>query len=146
MPVVLAVGDEFQPDVLLQAHHAADRVVLDTRQLGRRQRALFDGFPCLDQRIGPDQAADMVGAERRFHSLLHGSVVRFLWSFPRKREPITTARDHSARPVIMAPRFRGGDKRVSCSFPRCKRMATFSWGLPIATEASPPPALGAVGA
>src|SRR5580693_9146387 len=81
MPVVFAVGGELQPDVLLQAHYAADRVVLDAGQLGRRQLALLRRRPRRNQRIRPDQAADMVGAERRFHSLLHGSLVR-LRRFP----------------------------------------------------------------
>src|SRR5580658_2052760 len=73
--VVFAVGDEPQPDVLLQAHHGVDRIVLDARQLGRWDLALLRGRSRRDQRIGPDQAADMVGAEWRFHSLLHGSYV-----------------------------------------------------------------------
>src|SRR5580698_10618903 len=107
--VVFAVGDEPQPDVLLQAHHGANRIVLDARQLGRWDLALLRGRSRRDQRIGPDQAADMVGAERRFIALEQGSLVQFLWSFPRKRESITTAPDDSARPVTMAPRFRADD-------------------------------------
>ena len=76
LAIVLAVGDKPKPDLLLHAHHAADRVVLDARKLVRRDLALFGRLPRLDQRIGPDQAADMVGAERRFGAVLHGSLVR----------------------------------------------------------------------
>src|ERR1700692_3551100 len=77
MAVVFAVSDEFQPDLLLQPHHAADSIVLDAGPLCGWDLALLRGRPRRDQRIGPDQAADMVGAEWRFHSLLHGSYVRF---------------------------------------------------------------------
>src|SRR5580693_6656038 len=81
MPVVLAVGGELEPNVLLQAHYAADRLMLDARQLGRWDLAFLRSLSRLDQRVRPDQAADMVGAERRLHSLLHGSLVR-LRRFP----------------------------------------------------------------
>src|SRR5580693_1018137 len=93
MPVVLAVGGELEPNVLLQAHYAADRLMLDARQLGRWDLAFLRSLSRPDQRVRPDQAADMVGAERRFHSLLHGSYVQFLWStmaprFPRGRQAV----------------------------------------------------------
>ena len=49
----------------LQPHDLADRVVLDAQQLGRRHLAFFGRLARRNQGIGPDQAADMIGAERR---------------------------------------------------------------------------------
>src|SRR5262249_8133687 len=75
--VVLAVGDQTQADVLLQPHHAADRRVLNAHELRLRDFALLRRDARRKQRVGPDQAADMVGTERRFGSFGHGFLVRF---------------------------------------------------------------------
>ena len=72
--VELAVGDDAEPDPFLQAHHVADRILLDAPELGRRERALLRRFSRGDQGIGTDQAADMVGAKRRRGSFSHGPM------------------------------------------------------------------------
>src|SRR5262249_46010582 len=66
MAVVLAVGSEPESQVLLQAYDLADRRLLDRTQFLRRQVALLGPLARRDQRVRTDQAADMVGAERRF--------------------------------------------------------------------------------
>ena len=72
LAIVLAVGDDLEPDLFLQAHDAADRIVLDADQVGRRKLARIGRGPRFDQRVRPDQAADMVGAEWWHGSLPHG--------------------------------------------------------------------------
>ena len=60
----LAVGDALEPDLLLLAHRLGDALVLDRAQLvraGSRPRA---PRARLEQPLGPQQAADVVGAER----------------------------------------------------------------------------------
>jgi hypothetical protein len=65
MAAELAVGDEFEAELLLQADDVADRLVRRLRQFGlidfaaRKARALFH------QLRRTQQAADMLGAERR---------------------------------------------------------------------------------
>ena len=64
--IVLAVGDEFQPDVLLHRDDVADRLLLDALE-ARAVAAGLGLLARLDQGLRPDQAAHMVGAERRKH-------------------------------------------------------------------------------
>ena len=61
--IVFAVGDELQPDVLLHRDDIADRLLLDALEAGA-VAAAFGLLARLDQRLRPDQAAHMVGAER----------------------------------------------------------------------------------
>ncbi len=86
MAIVLAVGDEPEPEILLQAHHLADGGVLDALELGVGNLVPIGPLARLDQRVRPDQAADMVGAERRLgsfgHARLRGS--RPLDIFPKR--------------------------------------------------------------
>ena len=60
-----AVGDNLEPDLLLHSHHVADALVLDARVILFAD--LAGGMPPerLAQRGRPQQAADMIGAERR---------------------------------------------------------------------------------
>jgi hypothetical protein len=76
--VELAVGHKPQPQVLLQPDHFADRGLLDRRQFGRRDFAALAAFARRDQRGRPDQAADMVGAERRLGAGRHALSSRRL--------------------------------------------------------------------
>src|SRR4029077_9863086 len=72
--VVLAVGDELEPELFLHAHDVPDGGLLDAREPGRRELALLRLLACLDQRLRPDQAADMVGAEGRLGAFQHVKV------------------------------------------------------------------------
>jgi len=65
LAVVFAVGDELEPELLLQPHHVADCGVLDTLELGIRNLFFLRLFARVDERGGPDEAADVIGAERR---------------------------------------------------------------------------------
>ena len=62
----LAVGDRLQADVLLLLDDALDLAVFDRLQRRRRDLALGALRARLMERGGTQQAADMVGAERRF--------------------------------------------------------------------------------
>src|SRR6185503_11762089 len=63
----LAVGDRGQAKVLLQLHHLADQPVLGLRELRRRGFAEADLLAQLVQLVRPEQAADVLGAERPGH-------------------------------------------------------------------------------
>ena len=65
----LAVGRELEADLLLLLDDLLDLAVLDGLELGRRDRALLALGARLLERGGTQEAADMVGAERRFGSL-----------------------------------------------------------------------------
>ena len=71
----LAVGRQLKPQLLLLLDIVLDLAVLDGLELGRSDGALFAFGACLPQRRGAQEAADMIGAERRlgpFH--LYGSL------------------------------------------------------------------------
>src|SRR5690606_3033948 len=61
----LAVGDALQPHVLLALHHPADAVVLDRAQPVVVERAGRMPLARLDEAPGAQEAADVVGPERR---------------------------------------------------------------------------------
>ena len=65
----LAVADRLQPGRFLPADDVFDFAVLDGRELGFRDLALGAAFARRLQCYGPQQAADMIGAERRLGSL-----------------------------------------------------------------------------
>src|SRR5438128_10219612 len=65
----LAVGDRLKADVFLPLDDALDLAVLDRLQGLRRDLALGALRPRLMDRLGSQQAADVVGAKRRFHAL-----------------------------------------------------------------------------
>ncbi len=69
--VVFAVGDRVQAEVFLQSDHLADGGVLDGLQFGVRDLARLAFGPGVHQRLGADQTADMVGAERGLGALGH---------------------------------------------------------------------------
>ncbi len=68
---VFAVGDGFQPDGFLLADHAFDFAILDRLEGIGGDLAALALLPRLFQRGGAQQAADVIGAERRLGSL-HG--------------------------------------------------------------------------
>src|SRR5262249_32057285 len=61
----LAVGCELEADLLLLAHDLLDLAVLDLLELRIGDRALLVLGACVLERSGAQEAADMVGAERR---------------------------------------------------------------------------------
>jgi hypothetical protein len=61
----LAVGRRRQTDLLLLGHHLADRVVLDRPQRVRVDAPGREIVPRCEQPGGAEQAARVVGAERR---------------------------------------------------------------------------------
>ena len=74
----LAVGDGLQADVGLEAHDLVDRAVLDLAQLRGRDLAAGLLLTRLQQVSRTEEAADVVGAERRRGAYGHGD--RWCWS------------------------------------------------------------------
>src|SRR5215831_15535681 len=69
--VVFAVGDELEPELLLQSHHLTDCRMLNTLELGIRDLFFLRLFARVDERGGSDEAADVLGAEGRLGAF-HG--------------------------------------------------------------------------
>ncbi len=93
----LAVGDPLEADVLLRAHDLADAFVLDCMQVFRREAAGGEFLPRLPQALGTQEAADVVGAERRTgHGLLPGGVGFDALDRVTAREPLATRAGISA--------------------------------------------------
>src|SRR6516164_6160599 len=63
--VVFAVGDELEPELLLQSYHLTDCDLLDTLELGIGDLFFLRLLARVDESGGPDEAADMLGAEGR---------------------------------------------------------------------------------
>src|SRR5262249_56057243 len=63
--VEFAVGDELEPELLLQSHHLTDCRMLNTLELGIRDLFFFRLLARVDESAGADEAADMLGAEGR---------------------------------------------------------------------------------
>ena len=61
----LAVGDGFQADVLLELHDLADGLVLRGLELVGLDTTVREVLPRLEESLRAQQAADVVGAERR---------------------------------------------------------------------------------
>jgi hypothetical protein len=72
----LAVGDRLEPKLLLQLDRVADRLVLDPAQLLGGDGPGFPLVARVEQFLGAQQAADMVGAERRRGAGRHGGSPR----------------------------------------------------------------------
>src|SRR4029077_778405 len=72
----LAVGDDIEPDLLLQRDHAADGVVLDSAQLVAAELALGVPGSRLQKPRRSHQAADMLGAKRRIGCWSHETSKR----------------------------------------------------------------------
>src|SRR6185437_6139545 len=68
----LADGDRPQPDLLLHPDRLADRVVLGGPQVTGGDRAARGFLTGLEQVAGAEQAADVIGAERRCRAYGHG--------------------------------------------------------------------------
>ena len=71
----LAVGDGLEPHLFLLLDHALDLAVFDRLELGRADRALGALLARRLQGRRTQQAAHVIGAERRLGSL-HGSLPR----------------------------------------------------------------------
>src|SRR5215813_14662668 len=69
---IFPVGDRFEPGRLLLLDQCRDLAILDRLELSRRDRALLALRPSVLQRRRPQEAADVVGTERRLVSLTHG--------------------------------------------------------------------------
>jgi hypothetical protein len=67
-----AVGDRLQADILLELDDLGDCLVLDLAQLGGAELALGLLVARLEQVLGAQETADMIGAERRSGALRHG--------------------------------------------------------------------------
>src|SRR5207253_8777271 len=65
------VGDACQADVLLQAHDVANRFVFRRSQLVAGERALLKTLARFEQFHRPQEAADVISAERRCGPLRH---------------------------------------------------------------------------
>src|ERR1700745_2533212 len=63
--VVFAVCGELEPEPLLQSYHLTDCGMLDTLELGIGDLFFLRLLARVDESGGPDEAADMLGAERR---------------------------------------------------------------------------------
>ena len=70
----LAVGGALQADVALEGDRIADRVVLDGTQLSRVDAARLVVGPGSPHSLGPQQAADVVGAKRRAGAQGHAAA------------------------------------------------------------------------
>ncbi len=68
----LAVGDRLQAGVLLHLHDLGDRAILDRPQVRRRDLAARLPVARLQQVLRAQEAADVIGAERRCRALAHG--------------------------------------------------------------------------
>jgi hypothetical protein len=71
--IVFAVGGEAKTHILLHPHRLANRFVLNSRQIGGGDFTLFRRLPRANERVGPDQASDMLGAEWWLRARRHGS-------------------------------------------------------------------------
>src|SRR6202050_4335803 len=63
--IVFAVGDELKTQLFLHLHDRTDGVVLNARQLFLGNLVLLRRLPRPDECIRPNEAADMIGPERR---------------------------------------------------------------------------------
>src|SRR6185312_19926 len=85
-----AVGDRLESDRFLKRDGVANIFVLESAQFGGVELAVEEAGARLAQRIGAQQAADMVGAKRRSrcgHPQLPGLVIRFSLAFGAKLVP-----------------------------------------------------------
>src|SRR6266850_5080293 len=111
-----AIGREFQPDRRLLVHDLFDLDVLGLAQIVGRYLALLQlGARLLDARR-PQQAADLVGAERSFYSL-HASLPKNFRAF--SSEVATGSREENASKQTNVPRppRRPGSVRVPLDRP-----------------------------
>jgi hypothetical protein len=67
----LAVGGGLEPDLALHGDYRLDRGVLDRAHVVRVQPPGGEVLARGEQRIGPQQAADVIGAERRCRTHEH---------------------------------------------------------------------------
>src|SRR5260370_31395672 len=89
--VVFAVGDELEPELLLQSYHLTDCGMLDTLELGIGDLFFLRLLARVDESGGPGEAARMLGAERRLWGVhLRGS--------PMERPSDGVLPDRSTRP------------------------------------------------
>ena len=103
----LAVGGERKPELLLLLDDLLDLAVLDRLELGRRDRALFALGARLLERRGAQEAADMIGAERRLGSF-HRRLLR--QSSASKGTPAKGSSTTKRRQIVPASRARGSSR------------------------------------
>src|SRR5262249_49186861 len=84
----LAIGHHFEADVLLQAHHVADRVVLDGVERLGVDLARGELAERVAQALRPQQAAHVIGTERRPAFSVHAPSP----GWPQRRIPISATR------------------------------------------------------
>jgi hypothetical protein len=65
LPPELAVADRIETNRFLLRHDFADRCILDRRERGSIDFTLAELTACFDQMRRPQQAANLIGAERR---------------------------------------------------------------------------------
>ena len=106
----LAVGDRFEADLFLLADDLLDLAVLDRLELVGADLAALAFRPRLLQRGGTQQAADMIGAERRLGAG-HDYAASLSIVVPAQ------AGAHIPATVIMGPRFRGDDTEQTLRTP-----------------------------
>ena len=135
----LAVGGALQADVALEGDRIADRVVLDRAQLGRIDAPrLVVGAGAPDP-LGPEQAADVVGAKRWARARGHARRIvsrrtRAAGRYVRGRElqprsAGTSPRATSPRPSSQALRMRpirGSGRSPRASSATCTRSSRTS--------------------
>src|SRR5262249_37570222 len=83
----LAVGHHLEADVLLQAHHVADRVVLDGVERLGVDLARGELAERVAQALRPQQAAHVIGTERRPAVSVHAQSPRSDSSWPGLTRP-----------------------------------------------------------
>ena len=68
---IFAVGDRLESERCLELRRLAYCPILDRAQFGRRQLTLIESLAGLENGARAQQAADMVGAERRIETSKH---------------------------------------------------------------------------
>ena len=142
----LAVGDGLQADLLLLLDDALDLAVFDRLEVGGADLALGALCPRLLQRCGAQQAADMVGAERRLGAF-HGALSTLLAVMPANSgHPYARSHDvrHHGRRCprerdtaydrCRHPQTSSATSTISRSFAHCSSSARI---LPSSVEAKP---------
>jgi hypothetical protein len=86
----LAIGDGFEPDLLLLADHRRDRAVLDSPPLSVADLAALVSAARLLEGCRPQQAADVVGAKGRLGALHRELLIQAMCD-ERSRPAASTA-------------------------------------------------------
>ncbi len=120
----LAVGDRAQPEILLERHDFAHAAVLHRREARIVELAGLVGARSLDQALGPQEAADVLGAERRLRAHLDGH--HYLWAVTPRRRRSAMTKDFDA--AQDRPRRNIGQERSRREHVRADRGMTLGGG------------------